>query len=280
MSDQNASPSRTKKRAYQALRDALVRSGEAKVDAAGYVANYQQNLVSGVQADDFVADLEAGDGNELQTKFRAAHSSSALAVNTFAPFRNRMQDLDLGPRTVFESLEFERKCSAGIRGRRAPNLDVLLSNSTTVAGIESKCTEYLSKHSAKFSPAYCDQIKDQRSQHGWYDEMLRLIDMPNAYKWLDAAQLIKHAFGLSHTFPDRSVSLVYLYWEPTNTEVSSIFQEHRNETAELADRVKDRGGPCFSSMTYNELWAAWSEYGSERVQSHAASLRDRYSVSI
>src|ERR1035437_8816156 len=64
-----------------------------EVDEKGYVAHASQNLVEGVRLADFEADLRQGDGNEMEGKFRAAHSSSALAVNTFAPFRTRPDKL-------------------------------------------------------------------------------------------------------------------------------------------------------------------------------------------
>ena len=63
------------------------------LDEKGYVSEASQNLIEGVHIGDFEADLRQGDGNELEGKFRAAHSSSALAVNTFAPFRTRPDKL-------------------------------------------------------------------------------------------------------------------------------------------------------------------------------------------
>jgi hypothetical protein len=50
--------------------------------------------------------------------------------------------------------------------------------------------------------------------------MLRLIDAPDCYAWPDAAQLIKHAFGLAGRFGGRPVTLLYLYWEPANPDVN------------------------------------------------------------
>ena len=64
--------------------------------------------------------------------------------------------------------------------------------------------------------------------HG-FREMHRLVESPRSYLWLDAAQLVKHAFGLAYTFPDRPVTLIYLFWEPSNPEAYPIFAEHRAE---------------------------------------------------
>jgi hypothetical protein len=50
----------------------------ATVDEKGYVNEVRDNLIEGVKLEDFAADLQQGDGNELAKKFRAAHSSSAI----------------------------------------------------------------------------------------------------------------------------------------------------------------------------------------------------------
>ena len=59
--------------------------------------------------------------------------------------------------------------------------------------------------------------------------MLRLRDRPDQYTWLDAAQVIKHAFGLARSFPDRPVTLLYLFWEPANPTAGPEFVAHRDE---------------------------------------------------
>src|SRR5580700_3647710 len=70
------------------LRNGLLRSAPRSVlDKNNHVDEASQNLIEGVHLEDFEADLLQGDGNEMAGKFRAAHSSSALAVNTFAPFK-------------------------------------------------------------------------------------------------------------------------------------------------------------------------------------------------
>jgi hypothetical protein len=71
-----------------ALAQGFLKSAPRSVlDEKGYVREASQNLIEGVRLDDCEADLNQGGGNEMKGKFRAAHSSSALAVNTFAPFK-------------------------------------------------------------------------------------------------------------------------------------------------------------------------------------------------
>ncbi|UWQ90785.1 hypothetical protein K3727_18835 [Rhodobacteraceae bacterium M382] len=252
---------------------------DVPINASGYAGAFRDNLLSQVSPDDFELDLRAGDGNELGTKFRAAHSSSALAVNSFAPFRSRIADLRLCEQSHFTDLQFERKCPTGLRGGRAPNLDVLLTSESTVIGIESKLTEYLGPHIATFSAAYTNQIRDERREQGYFREMQRLMNAPNHYKWLDAAQLIKHGFGLAKTFTGKAVSLCYLYWEPADPESSPAFAEHRAEIVEFADRVAG-STPFFFATSYPELWSSWRAEAPPWISRHIDELEARYLVTL
>jgi hypothetical protein len=82
--------------ALAALRRGLFASRpDVVMDDKGCVPDFRDNLLPDVVPSDFEADLRQGSGDELGGKFRAAHSSSALAVNVFAPFRHRLQDLQI-----------------------------------------------------------------------------------------------------------------------------------------------------------------------------------------
>jgi hypothetical protein len=247
------------------------------LDSKGYVSDAFLNLVEGVERPDFEADLRQGDGNELEGKFRAAHSSSALAVNTFAPFRRRLSDLTLPAGGGFTSLSFERKCPHGLLGRRPPNLDAVVESQDGVVGIESKCLEPLSRHVANFAPAYITEITDARCRTAWFAEMRRLMAEPEIYRWLDAAQLIKHALGLAHTFPGRPITLLYLFWEPSNPGAHAIFAEHRAEVSRFAARVEDRV-VRFAAASYPELWRSWRSKPPSWLSAHLDRLDARYAV--
>jgi restriction endonuclease-like protein len=267
-------------RATASLREALVRRRpDIEVDTNGYVQSFRDNLVPLISTADFEADLSAGNGNELETKFRAAHSSSALAVNCFSPFRSRIADLTLPLVGNFSDLQFERKCPTGLKRGIPPNLDVMLSGVEGVIGVESKLTEHLGRHRAKFSPAYAEEIRDQRREEGYFREMIRLIDEPRSYNWLDAAQLIKHAFGLAKTFSGRPVTLLYLFWEPENPQKHPVFEAHRREVAEFSDRVTG-STPNFVAMSYPELWSFWRREPLGWLSDHLDELAGRYSIVI
>ena len=264
-------------RALRALRDALARPGVV-LDEQGYTRSFADNLVPSVEIADFEADLAQGSGDELGGKFRAAHSSSALAVNCFAPFKRNLSDLRVCRADGFASLNFEKKCPTGLRGT-PPNLDVLLGCAEGVVAIESKCTEYLSPHAARFSSAYQTGIRDARRESAWYREFLRLVDEPQAYRWLDAAQLVKHALGLMHCYPEHRVTLLYLYWEPLNAADYAPCEDHRCETMAFAERI---AGPHldFEAMNYDDLWSSWDESAPQWLRTHIRDLRTRYSVVI
>ena len=181
------------------------------LDEKGYVSEASQNLIEGVHLEDFEEDLRQGDGNELEGKFRAAQSSSALVVNTFAPFKAKPAELPVPWGYGFADLHFDRKCPHGLEGRRSPNLDVLADGPNGVVAVESKCLEPLTPHKAEFAPAYDSEIEHKRRQTAWFREMQRLVENPRSYHWLDAAQLVKHAFDLAYTFPDQPVTLLYLF---------------------------------------------------------------------
>ncbi|MBZ5703472.1 MAG: hypothetical protein LAN84_16685 [Acidobacteriia bacterium] len=249
------------------------------LDEKGYVSEAGQNLIEGVRLDDFESDLRQGDGNELEGKFRAAHSSSALAVNTFAPFKANATALRFPGIGGFASVHFERKCPHGLVGRRSPNLDVLADGPNGVVAVESKCLEILTPHKAKFAPAYEDEIKDERRRTAWFREMTRLVEKPHTYRWLDAAQLVKHAFGLAYgEFVNRRVTLLYLYWEPSNPEAYPTFAEHRAEVTRFAASIIG-GGPEFVAMSYPELWRWWEAHPEpEWLPTHVGRLRARYGV--
>jgi len=282
MKQKSISERPTRIRAAQALSEAFAHQNpDTPLDPNGYVSDFRDTLLPLVSPEDFEADLSAGDGNELESKFRAAHSSSGLAVNCFAPFRRRISDLQIPGNDEFDSLQFERKCPTGLRGGRAPNLDVVLSGPSGVVGIESKLTEHLSAHRAEFSPAYEEQIRDARRDQGYFREMMRLRDHPDHYTWLDAAQLIKHAFGLARTFPNRPVTLLYLFWEPANPDEGPEFAAHRDEIEEFKMRVAG-SSPAFEAMSYPELWRFWRDTKAKPgwFQEHLENLQRRYLVSI
>jgi hypothetical protein len=257
---------------------ALLRSqfgGEA--DRRGYVNSPQDNLIAGARLDQFEADLRRGDGNELRMKFCALHSSSALAVNCFAPFKERPYDLDLIGHRGAVSLEFERQLAI-LPGRRPANLDVWVAMKGATVAIESKFLEYFTPKVPAFAPAY-ESLAPPQSETSWWRAYQAAKDGEAQY--LDRAQLIKHYFGLRRAQQDSPVSqdltLLYLFWEPTNWAEVAECREHREQVESFATQVAG-ASVRFRWMTYLDLWAAWSAL--PELGGHVARLRARYELRI
>jgi hypothetical protein len=267
-------------RAVTALQDALQTNFNVSLNAQGYATRLEDVLLPGVERADFETDLNDGAGKELEGKFLAPHSSAQLAVNAFSPFRRRLTDLRIAGLRTWTTLRFEGKCNLWPDYRGTPaHLDLLLRGPAGVLGIESKCTEYFAHKPAMFAQSYHVRIDDDRRRGAWFRELERLSAEPHAYRFLDAAQLVKHAFGLGHTYPTGDVTLLYLYWEPENGDSLPEIATHRREIADFASRVAgDR--ITFASESYLDLWRDWSSSGIAWVKAHAAQLARRYGVPV
>jgi len=93
--------------------------------------------------------------------------SSALAVNSFAPWLGREDELMIARHSGFRSLEFEKKCpifSDHHVGRLNLDLVAHALDGGTVA-VESKCTEHLGTHMGHFEPVY--KTKQAGMSTGW-----------------------------------------------------------------------------------------------------------------
>jgi hypothetical protein len=239
----------------------------------GYAPSWKDNLMNGLPLTEIVHDLSGGAGHELDSKLCAAHSSAALVANTFGPWRTAPALLVLGGITGFRSVCFEATCPTGMGGT-PPHLDLLAEGDLPVA-VESKCTEWMEPKSATFSDSY----NHLRSSHGdspWFGQMLQLREEPKRYRFLDAAQLVKHAFGLLTRYKAREVRLVYLYWEPRNSEDWEECHEHRAEAKDIAGKV-ERSPVRLIPMCYSELWAEWER---RSITDHLRYLRTRYDLEV
>ena len=254
-------------------------SPKAHSDNRSYVENPQDVLVKGVELSAFRADFDKGDGGELQPlpnrppKFHAAHSSSALAANTFGLYRQNQGGLVVGGYSGFTALQFEFQCPTGA-GQGIANLDVLLKGDDVVLGIESKLLEPLSKKNADFSDKY-ESVVTNHADPAWKSVYNALRKQKQLYVHLDATQLVKHYLGLRQKFNEERLSLVYLYWEPLNAKNLSIYQKHADEIKDLKERLSGTDTPLLA-ISYTELWEEMEASNPE----HVARLRARYEFSV
>ena len=159
-------------------------------------------FLNGVPGADIKRIIDAAPGNEIASgKFDSPESSAALAVNVFGFFLHRPQDLPplpgcpdtIGPA---RSLTLETTVRFPWRGGRHPVLDCLVATPSALIGIESKRYEpYRGGKAAEFSKAYWRPVWGERMKG--YERVRDLLrENPHCYAFLDAAQLVKHAFGL------------------------------------------------------------------------------------
>jgi hypothetical protein len=255
---------------------ALRQRFDGPADEKGYVVRPEENLLPGLDLAVVSDDLNRGDGNELAGKFRAIHSSSALAVNSFGIFKNRPAELPLLGEIGARSIEFEKPFRI-FRGGRPPNVDVWVDRATTSVAIESKCLEYFGHKEAKFSNAY-KRLAPPRAEECWwaaYEGAKRA-----ARQHFDCAQLLKHYFGLCRfreRNPEVAVTLLYLFWEPLNWGDIDVCVRHRKEVAEFAAALSS-ARLRFRWLSYNELWDEWAKVPA--LEQHVQRLKARYQVEI
>ena len=250
------------------------------LDGKGYVQSPEQNLVRDVQMDYFEQDLREGNGKELQGKFLAAHSSTALAVNCFAWFRanDRLRHLSILNKSGARDLRFERRFPI-FRGGTAPNLDVRIDYDHEIIAVESKLSEYFQKTKPEFTEAYERLAPPRLSESGWWEVYQESKKGEPSY--LDRAQLLKHYFGLRKFQETKQfsgqVTLLYLYWEPTNASEIETCYRHRSELAEFEKSVAN-STVKFCSMSYPKLWNAWQAI--PELDEHVRHLRERYQIKV
>lgn len=251
-----------------------------------YASSVEANLLDGVPFEDLRQAFDDGKGQELHgdathpAKMAAIYSSSALVLNSFGPWYRDPSHVVVNRQRGFKTMTFEAQVSHGLK-RTSPHLDLLLDADDRVLAIESKCLEYLylRRKPAQFAPAY-DTIVDPRAQSPWFRHIAVLRENSAHYRYLDAAQLIKHYLGLSHSEPTKSLTLLYLFWEPCNWQKYDAFRQHRAEIQAFNDVVA--GDPVrFEALSYNELWASWERLKTPAwLPGHLQRLKARYSVEL
>ncbi len=170
----------------------------------------------GVAVDHVIQRLRATGGKEIETgKFMSPQSSAALAVNAFGWFIERPEMLPkvrgLGSVGVPLNVDDEYCARFPWRGGRHPWLDAMVRTDTHLIGVESKRYEpYRDRKSVSFSDAYDRPVwGDKMAPFERMRDQLRGGDV--RFGFLDAAQLVKHAFGLVSDARRKSLAAALLY---------------------------------------------------------------------
>ena len=227
--------------------------------------------------------LDRAGGNELASgKFASPESSAALAVNGFGwfierpallpPFPN-LDDIEWSPMSV----EIERQMRFPWNGGRHPWLDAAVVTESCLIGVESKRFEPFrdTKH-VVLSNAYDRDVWGE-AMDPWCAMRDRLRSEPSHFRYLDAAQLVKHAFGLVTEAGriSRAPVLFYLCAEPSRVSASAR-SEHRAEIEAFSVAV--------SGARVRFAAASWSEWlmrfaspaKTPAVAAHAEALRRKF----
>ena len=243
----------------------------------GYLRKPEENLVKIFSNwAEIKKELEDGNGKELEEKFLAIHSSSALCVNNLAPFKV----LKEYENSIFHDAVFEQKLPTKLRGT-PPHLDFYLENADTIIGFESKFTEYFEK-----------KIDHTKKNLGKYFMRKELDYLPNSFEFLishyknctskmhlDVAQLIKHSIGLINNKKNKKATLVYIFWEPMNWEKIEICKQHRKEICDFATRIEQyKDIITFESLSYIDFWGKYEN--NKLLKEYIQLVKDRYCFEI
>ena len=252
------------------------------LDKLGYVKSNEEtdNLVC--PFDNWMGikeEIGKGQGSELKTniygkvKFCAVHSSTALCVNNFAPFKQNKENFSFLNYTGFTEATFEKKLPTGIS---VPNLDFYLESNNIIIGIESKFIEILNK---KLPNTNLDKYQNRKEMNylpKTFSETIQYyIDCKNLL-FLDVAQLIKHSIGLINQGRRMKLEpiLVYIYWQPNNWQNFDVYHKHLEEINEFKERIERH--ISFIPISYLEFW---ERYGNDKTfGKHIGKVMGRYNI--
>ena len=244
--------------------------------------NSEATFLPGVSAAQCIEALAKAGGNEVESgKLQSPESSAALAVNTFGWFLERpgalpafpcLADLDWPAVKV----DVERQMRFPWSGGRHPWLDAAVETQTHLIGVESKRFEpFRDAKTGQLSSAYDRDVWGE--EMGPYAALRDLLRDANGFRFLDAVQLVKHAFGL--VTEGRRVGkhpvLLYLFAEPAELAGKPIAQTsinaHREETVEFA-RAVSGAEVRFAACSYREWLGTWRD----APASHGLAVLNRF----
>lgn len=229
----------------------------------------EMTFLPGVPADRVLHALDRAGGDEIASgKLMSPESSAALAVNTFGWFIERPGDLPAFPGLddldwPAIRVEVERQMRFPWRGGRHPWLDAAVETGEALIGIESKRFEpFRDSKTIALSEAYDRDVwgPGMEAYERMRDQLRAGVE---PFVHLDAAQLVKHAFGLvseGRRLGKRPV-LVYLYAEPSmrgrNVIPTTALTRHREEITRFTRQVEG-AAVRFQACDYSTWLSGWS----------------------
>jgi hypothetical protein len=232
-----------------------------RYDARGFVRDLADNLLAPLAA---AAHAELARGSELAPgatrppRINSLCSSAALVANVFGYWHAR-DAAPLARALGFEvgdavTLGFEEPFATGLIGD-PPLVDVVLRGDDALIAIESKFAEWLvrrPRNKSGLKDKYFPADSGVWSAAGLPRCQAFAKDLQAArerFTYLNAAQLLKHALGLSKARSQR-VSLLYLYYDWPGREAPVHAAELERARVRLGGEVDLR------VRTYQELYRA------------------------
>ena len=262
---------------------------EPAVDAAAARQRARNAILDHLRPDAILDRYEtAGGGEILSGKFASPESSAALAANAFGLFLDRPGLLTL-PAPMLgaaRAVTLEAELRFPWSGGRHPWLDVAIVTDDALIGVESKRFEpFRDKKRVALSEAYWRPVWGERM--GAFERMRdHLASDERRYAYLDAAQLVKHAFGLRTQAQKQGnrAALLYLYAEPKSYPDGRPVPElailqHRREIEDFAGAVaRTDQDVAFFTLSYRVLLESWMTSQSDALVLHATAMLRRFDV--
>jgi hypothetical protein len=242
-------------------------------------------------ADQILKCYQNAGGSEIASgKFANLESSAALAANVFGLFLNRPELFSLPrPRVDFgiaQKVDLENQLQFPWPGGYHPWLDVVVTTERALIAIESKRYEpFRDKKTIVFSKSYLRPVWG--TAMAAYEKMRDdLMSDKRHFNYLDAAQLVKHAFGLrtQANKVGKAAKLLYLYAEPKaypdgRPIIETNIGAHRSEVQTFAsDITANHSDVEFFSLTYADLLRDWAASANEELRMHASAISKRFDI--
>lgn len=252
-----------------------------------------------------------GDGNEIAdsksrlAKMKALHSSSAIVVNLFQYWNDKdvypiifacklCSKQPSGVDVMYENtgsnnpkifsasrnplankIKFEGKFKISSDTKTfpfPPNIDIVIGSfQPIIYAIESKFSEPYSGKPKGISQKYLDNTLFWNGLPELYNLAKEISPDNNKFKYLDAAQLLKHILGLKTNHSKSGFRLLYLWYDVLGQDGV----EHRNEIEQFA-KVAKKDNIKFSHITYQEVIIKLSNNFYSENKNYCDYLTDRY----
>lgn len=253
-----------------------------------YLPNLADNLFEPL-SEASLGGYNSGDGHETKdnkaqlAKMKALHSSSAIVVNLFQYWQNKAvcpivyacKLCSTSKTNLINNIRFEEKFE--ISENRSlfpysPNIDVVIEDSQScVYAIESKFTEPYRGKPDGIPQSYIDQVSFWNELSNLYELAKEISPDNNTFRYLDAAQLIKHILGLKKNHAKSSFRLLYLWYDVFGEDGA----KHREEIEQFAEIAK-KDHINFSHITHQEVIVKLTQEFYAGNEDYCNYLTDRY----